>query len=125
MRQWIALSLFALFTSANTEMHELLKLPMLFQHYAEHQEEAPIGLWDFLEQHYGKEHHHHGGKDHHHDLPFQCDHHCGAQTLQARLAEPAASSIVLPAALNMPLSAIEDRIPEPGGPADIWQPPRA
>lgn len=36
-----------------TEMHQLLKLPVVFEHYAEHQlEDASIGFLEFLDMHY-------------------------------------------------------------------------
>lgn len=125
MRQWIGIFLLATFTFTGTEVHQLLKLPMLLEHYAEHQATAPMNWWDFLEEHYAHERHHHSGEDHHHDLPFHCDHHCGAQTIQAQLADRTASAILLPSALDVELISTEDRISLLDGPADIWQPPRA
>ena len=125
MRHWIAISLLGLFISTNTEMHQLLKVPVLFQHYTEHQADGRMGWWEFLAQHYGQGHHHHTGSDKHHDLPFHCDHHCAAQTLQAQLAEQPATALVLPCGMSMQLIATEDRIPPQEGPDGIWQPPRA
>lgn len=125
MRQWIAIILLGLFTFSGTEVHQLLKLPMLFQHYAEHQAEGRMDWLNFLAEHYLHERHHHASDDHHHELPFHCDHHCGAQTIQAQLADRTASAIPLPSALDVELIATEDRIPLLDGPADIWQPPRA
>jgi hypothetical protein len=43
----------AVYAFANTELHQLLKLPMLMQHFVEHKEETPgITLAEFLYQHY-------------------------------------------------------------------------
>ena len=125
MNQWIGIILLATFTFTGTEVHQLLKLPTLLEHYSEHQADGPMGWWNFLEEHYTHDRHHHAGEEPHQDLPFHCDHHCGAQTMQAQLADRPASSIILPSALDVELIATEDRIPLLDGPADIWQPPRA
>lgn len=125
MRRRFAILLLGLFAFTGTELHQLLKVPMLFAHYAEHQAEQPMGWMQFLEEHYPHDRHHHSGEDHHHDLPFHCDHHCGAQTIQAQLADRTASAILLPSALDVELISTEDRISLLDGPADIWQPPRA
>ena len=125
MRQWIAITFLGLFISTNTEVHQLLKVPVLFQHFDEHQADGPMGWWDFLEQHYGHGHHRHAGTDKHHGLPFHCDHHCATQTLLAQIAEQPATTLVQPCSRGVHLIATEDRIPPREGPGGIWQPPRA
>ncbi len=125
MRQWIGIALLCVFSVFGTEMHQLLKLPVLFQHYAEHQANDPMDWWEFLEEHYTHDRHHHNGEDHHHDLPFHCDHHCGAQTLVARINDQSVSAIGLADGPNVALIATEDRIPPSEGPDGVWQPPKA
>ncbi len=125
MRQWIAILLLGAFTLTGTELHELLKVPLLVSHFQEHQAEKPMSWWQFMEEHYAREQHHHAGGDRHHDLPFHCDHHCGAQQLQARLDGHPTSLIIADTALEVELIATEDHIPSQEGPSDIWQPPRA
>lgn len=125
MRRPIAIALLALFAFTGTEAHQLLKLPMLFQHYAEHQAEGSMDWWHFLEEHYLHERHRHASDERHHELPFHCDHHCGAQTVQISVDQPAVPIISLPAAADARMPVKDDRIPSLHGPADIWQPPRA
>ncbi len=125
MRQWLAITLLGLFTFSSTEVHQLLKLPVLFQHFAEHQAEGPMDWWHFLGEHYLHERHQHTIDDHHQDLPFHCDHHCGAQTLQARITDEPSPVVLLSNGLDVQLNATEDRIPPREGPDGIWQPPRA
>ncbi len=53
MRQIIALSLLFLYLFTSTEISELLKFPILVQHYKEHQQEHPeITFANFVNQHY-------------------------------------------------------------------------
>lgn len=125
MRQWIAIILLGLFTFSGTEVHQLLKLPMLFQHYAEHQAEGRMDWLNFLAEHYLHERHHHASDDHHHELPFHCDHHCGAQTVQASIAQESSPAVLLCNGLDVQLNATEDRIPPREGPDGIWRPPKA
>ena len=125
MRQWIAITLLSLFTFSSTEMHQLLKLPVLFQHFTEHQAAGPMGWWHFMEEHYLHDRHDHAGDANHQELPFHCDHHCGAQTLQARIADDPASSVPLSNGVDVQVIPAVDHIPYREGPGGIWQPPRA
>ncbi|MBX2888897.1 MAG: hypothetical protein KF829_09660 [Ferruginibacter sp.] len=80
MRRLVVISFLFIFLSANTAFGELLKLPLLMQHYTEHtQEESAISFIHFLAEHYtGKVNHQHN--NHHHDnLPFKTlNAHCGS-----------------------------------------------
>ncbi|MCC6839901.1 MAG: hypothetical protein IT230_07060 [Flavobacteriales bacterium] len=125
MRRRFAILLLGLFAFTGTELHQLLKVPMLFAHYAEHQAEQPMGWMQFLEEHYPHDRHHHERGESHQGLPFQCDHHCGAQTLQAQLDGACGTVLMLPAPIDVQLIATEDRIAPREGPDGIWQPPRA
>ncbi len=68
--------IFFLFTflSANTAFGEVLKLPMLVQHYLEHtSEEKDVTIFKFLVQHYteGEYHDYRENHSHHDQLPFK------------------------------------------------------
>lgn len=70
------LVIFFLFTflSANTAFGEVLKLPMLVQHYLEHtNEDKDVTIFNFLVQHYtgGINHDHRENHNHHDQLPFK------------------------------------------------------
>ena len=53
MRQFIALALLSLYLFSSAEFSELLKFPLLAQHYTEHQQEQEgITFWEFVCQHY-------------------------------------------------------------------------
>lgn len=53
LKNLIAIFFFSVYLFSATEVHQLLKLPVVFQHYAEHQlEDADIGFLAFLKMHY-------------------------------------------------------------------------
>lgn len=53
MKKFIAISFIFLYLFSATEMHQLLKAPALFEHFAEHQSKnKSLTFWNFLYQHY-------------------------------------------------------------------------
>ncbi|HET8963956.1 MAG TPA: hypothetical protein VFM99_08670 [Chitinophagales bacterium] len=75
MKNKIVISFLTLFLYANTEMHEILKIPVLVHHYLElddnNNSESFIG---FLNEHYNNNNSHNDTDNKHHDhqkLPFK------------------------------------------------------
>ena len=53
MRKRIAILFLSIYLCSTTEVHELLKIPVVFQHFIEHQQEDPqISVVQFLQIHY-------------------------------------------------------------------------
>jgi hypothetical protein len=53
LKRLLAISLILLYVNSNTEFHEVLRLPLLVEHFAEHKKlVGDISLWDFLVMHY-------------------------------------------------------------------------
>ncbi len=53
MKRLLALSLVILYINSNTEFHELLRMPVLIDHYQQHKQLVKdISFWDFLVMHY-------------------------------------------------------------------------
>jgi hypothetical protein len=53
MKKFIALTLLSLYLLTATELRQLLKLPLLVEHFAEHKSQNhSITLWNFLCMHY-------------------------------------------------------------------------
>lgn len=73
MKRLLAIFFLFTFLSANTALGEVLKLPMLIQHYTEHENlEKNISFLDFLKEHYSNTSQHGDYDHHHHDsLPFK------------------------------------------------------
>lgn len=123
-RRAIAVFLLGIFLSNVMEGHQLLKLPALFEHMAEHRSEGPMNWYDFLLEHY-VQHGDHADQDHeHHDLPFHADCHCVSQVLQARLPDAFSVDLVLLSGTDLGLMPGDDDRPVRGAGNDVWQPPR-
>lgn len=54
MRQIIAIALLSLYLFTSTDFNELLKFPLLVQHFKEHQQENKLTFSEFVHQHYTK-----------------------------------------------------------------------
>lgn len=57
MKRKIAIFLMALFLISTTELGQVLKFPLLVEHYIEHTTSNPdLSLWGFLQIHYSESH---------------------------------------------------------------------
>lgn len=64
--------LLILTAAENTELHQLFKLPVLFQHFAEHKQlNSHVGLIDFLSMHYWGDDLNEGDNERDMQLPFK------------------------------------------------------
>jgi hypothetical protein len=73
LKKLTAISFMLFFLCANTEIGQLLKLPVLVHHYLEHHDDddAGISLTDFLHKHYDEEKSHPSPGNEHEKLPFK------------------------------------------------------
>ena len=73
MKNLIAISFLFVFLGANTELHQLLKLPDLIHHFLEHRTQEPNEtITEFLVEHYSDTQNHSKTDQHDHDnLPFK------------------------------------------------------
>ncbi len=75
LKNTIVISFLTLFLYANTELHELLKIPVLVHHYLEHDDnDNSVSFIDFLNEHYNNNNSHNDTDNKHHDhqkLPFK------------------------------------------------------
>lgn len=125
MRKWAAIFVLVLHVMATTECSELLKLPVLVQHFMEHRsEEGDVSFVNFMKMHYAKEEHHHE-PNHNHQLPFKSHEGCINLNILICLIQP------LPVSGNnlFPHSPYYFIAPEETFQASahlsaIWQPPK-
>jgi hypothetical protein len=79
MKKHIALILLSFYLFSATPLHELLKFPMLVQHFMEHKaQNNQLSFFSFLEMHYASGSSHDVSKGHDMKLPFKschCSHH--------------------------------------------------
>lgn len=81
MKKFIAISFIFFYLFSATEIHQLLKAPALFEHFAEHQSKnKSLTFWSFLYQHYKN-----NSKDADYDkdmkLPFKTSDNCSQNIL--------------------------------------------
>jgi hypothetical protein len=125
MKQTKAIALLLLYLLVNTELHQMLSLPVLFEHYQEHKQgNKDISILSFITMHYSSETK--GSDDQHHQqLPFKGKH-----------CEEVTTSIFLPTDNLSPLMSNTFNSSEkttiyksPFNSSSfhftIWQPPRA
>lgn len=125
MKKYTLISLLFLYAFSITELHELLKLPLLVSHFDEHRHEnKDLNLGQFLNMHYNqspKDSKHE--KDHH--LPYKSHHNCYNCLFVAYLPQQALS---FPE--NMEFAESKDELihVESGllsnFQSDFWQPPK-
>jgi hypothetical protein len=74
MRKTGAILFLLIYLVANTELHQFLRLPVLFEHYNEHRQDNPsISLVDFLMLHYFNGDNTDGDYARDQQLPFKSD----------------------------------------------------
>jgi hypothetical protein len=53
LKRFIAIGLLLLYVNSNTELHEMMRVPVLFEHYSHHKQlVSDISFWEFLAMHY-------------------------------------------------------------------------
>ena len=70
MKSFAAIFLLSLSTFTQTPLGQLLKLPVLIEHFYKHQRNDRVSLWEFLNDHYSKEHND-GDRSEDEQLPFK------------------------------------------------------
>ncbi len=79
MQRIIVIFFLVTYLFSSTEFSELLKIPVLIEHYGEHQEMSKgISFSEFLYMHYGSHNHDKTKNDKDDDLPFQSHSDCGS-----------------------------------------------
>lgn len=69
MKRILAISFLIVYINSNTEFHEMLRLPILVEHFTEHKKtNGDISFWDFLVMHYKTNVTH---DSHDNELPFK------------------------------------------------------
>lgn len=72
MKKFFAISMLFVYLFSTTEMHQLVKLPFLLEHFKEHQQNnKSLSFFDFLEIHYFNEGSNHQKSHEKSNLPFK------------------------------------------------------
>jgi hypothetical protein len=121
VKRKIIFGLLLVYLVSSTEVHELLRLPLLVRHYQEHREQVTdITFWQFLAMHYETDVPH---DDQDTRLPFKTCHHSLASTALAVTSQRITLTIPLPVVVKMGLSP-DHSVPNASYLEEIFQPPR-
>ena len=79
MKKVVILSLLTLYLFSTTELNQLLKVPLLFEHFLEHKSQnKKITFFDFFYMHYSQVDDHDGDKEKDQKLPFKSHSFCNS-----------------------------------------------
>jgi hypothetical protein len=82
MKRFLAASLLLLYLFSTTELHQFLKMPLLIEHFAEHQQkDTSITFWHFLNLHYFNGDPNDADHDRDMKLPFKTHDNCSFTNL--------------------------------------------
>ena len=127
LRKIISISLLSMYLLCATELHQLLKLPLLMEHFVEHKKEnRDLTLWGYLCIHYA-----HGAvedADHAKDmkLPFKSNEGCTDSNITAFVPNNFASEVEKPV-INEPkcFPSHDETFLTSSFLSNIWQPPKS
>ena len=121
MKRLLAISFLFLYINSNTEFHEMLRLPILIEHYTEHKKASgDISFWEFLVMHYKTNVTH---DSHDNELPFKDPAHSfTASTLAIPIHKMVLKETEIVSVVNHTSSYSETFIASHL--SDIFQPPR-
>ena len=121
MKRIFSISFLLLYLNSFTEIHEALRLPVLFEHYAEHKKLVnELSFWEFLVMHYKTDVPH---DEHDNQLPFKVPGHSFAAITHAIPTHKIILNETL-ASIKVVHVSIYQEAYLPSRLQDIFQPPR-
>jgi len=127
LRKFVAILFLSVFLFTNTELRQLLKFPVLVEHYFEHKEKnGHLTIWQFLHMHYASGDTPDADYDKDMKLPFKSHADCAHNTFSVCLPQQHFSIQVRPPVFfegGQFFPANELFLPS-AHLAAIWQPPR-
>jgi hypothetical protein len=125
MRRLNAILLLFIYLSTSTELHQLLRLPVLFTHFHEHQlHHQEIGFVNYITLHYFTDDLKERDHTSHNELPFKQDH-CEALHIPIAILPEDLSKPFLPEYHLQAKSSYKLRLFPYGVLSAIWQPPKS
>ncbi len=125
VKKLIAISFLFVFLGAHTELHQLLKLPILIHHFFEHHHQEPKETFaNFLNDHYSDTNQHSDTNHEHDNLPFKTTD-CATAHISLAFVNPVQFSITIPTTFYDKISPIyHGAFYSPTVVNNIWQPPK-
>lgn len=122
MKRALSIVLLSVYVFSSTEMHQLLKVPVLVMHFIEHKQlSGSLTFVEFISVHYSTDVTHDA---HDHELPFKDFDHCvTVQTIVMPSSKIEIQSHLVPETKTVHTSFYKPSIPS-SHLSEIWQPPR-
>ena len=110
-----------------TELHQLVKIPVLVEHYNEHlQKDKAISFWKFLSMHYAGHDHNDNDTERDHQLPFKSHESCVSPVIAAAFHDNQKTiTFQKPVDELKHYSQLAVQFSTTGALDSIWQPPKA
>jgi hypothetical protein len=126
LKKILAISLLSIFLGANTELHQLWRLPVLLHHFLDHhQDEQDSSFTHFLSDHYSRKPLHDVENHHEHqNLPFKTNDCATAHLSLAFVNPPLYSIAIAPIFQHRKFPAYRHLIYSPALVNKVWQPPQ-
>ncbi|TAH39919.1 MAG: hypothetical protein EYC69_12495 [Bacteroidetes bacterium] len=123
MKKALALLLFSAYLISTTEIGQLLKLPLLIEHFFKHKEQSEShSIYDFFSMHYGE----HAGSDKEHEkLPFKSHDGCINSILLVSVSNTFSAPSISSFSFEIKtFNFYDDLFLTSSFQANIWQPPK-
>lgn len=89
MKNGIIILFISVYIFSSTELNQLLKLPILYEHFQEHhQENNSLSMFDFILMHYSSNDHNKSDQDEDMKLPFKSPDGCFSASIIAFIPQP-------------------------------------
>ncbi|MDI9319475.1 MAG: hypothetical protein QM530_03275 [Phycisphaerales bacterium] len=128
MKKFIAISFLTAYLLSTTELHQLLKLPFLVEHFVEHKEQNKrMTLWQFLSLHYAEGNAKDADYEKDMKLPFKSHDCCSSINIVAFIAQPIAAFTIQERPIyrtQKSFSTLKEVCLRASFLSNIWQPPK-
>lgn len=125
MKNGIIILFISVYLFSSTELHQLLKLPILYEHFQEHHEENnSLSFLDFIAMHYSSNDIHKSDQDEDMKLPFKSPDGCFSASIIAFLPQAIEFEKRLDFFENEPLNNYSYQEFSSSYLSSIWQPPK-
>jgi hypothetical protein len=127
VKKLFAILLLFIYLISLTELSQLVKLPILVEHFIEHKEKnSNLSLWEFLNMHYAQSDDHDGDRDKDMKLPFKSHDGCINTTIVALPSTNIGTLSEKPICIEKKAYSIyTENFLSSSHLSSIWQPPKA
>lgn len=127
LKKLIPIFLLSIYLISLTELNQLVKLPVLIEHFIEHKEkDTKLSVFKFLTSHYAQEDDHDGDEEREMDLPFKSHDGCLNSVVIAFMPNNIDGLIIKPSFIETKTCFIySEQFLSSSHLSSIWQPPKS